>query len=59
MAGIAYVYSKASSGMVAVDIRTGTLSRPFKAARARYFAHRSAERLIAIGDEYTAAYPLA
>ncbi|WP_327375550.1 serine/threonine-protein kinase [Streptomyces sp. NBC_01216] len=59
VAGIAYVYSKASSGMVAVDIRTGTLSRPFKAARARYFAHRSAERLIAIGDEYTAAYPLA
>ncbi|MFD9032388.1 serine/threonine-protein kinase [Streptomyces sp. NPDC059567] len=57
--GIAYVYSKASSGLMAADIRTGAVSRPFKAAKARYFAHESAKRLIAIGDEYTAAYPLA
>ncbi|MFE3905163.1 PQQ-binding-like beta-propeller repeat protein [Streptomyces sp. NPDC059153] len=58
VAGIAYVYSKASSGLVATDIRTGAASRPFKAARARYFAHESARRLVALGDEYTAAYPL-
>lgn len=54
-----YAYSGASSGLVAADIRTGSVTRPFKAARARYFAHPSAGRLIAIGDEYTAAYPLA
>ncbi|MFG2875036.1 PQQ-binding-like beta-propeller repeat protein [Streptomyces sp. NPDC048337] len=59
--GIAYVYaySKASSGLVAADIRTGAVTRPVKAAKARYFADASASRLIAIGDEYTAAYPLA
>ncbi|WP_405921690.1 protein kinase domain-containing protein [Streptomyces sp. NBC_00122] len=59
--GIAYVYvySRASSGLVAADIRTGAATRPFKAAKARYFADASARRLIAIGDEYTAAYPLA
>ncbi|MFD9629227.1 hypothetical protein [Streptomyces violascens] len=44
---------------MAADIRTGAVARPFKAARARYFADPSAKRLIAIGDEYTAAYPLA
>ncbi|MFD9819912.1 outer membrane protein assembly factor BamB family protein [Streptomyces violascens] len=57
--GVAYVYGKASSGLMAADIRTGAVARPFKAARARYFADPSAKRLIAIGDEYTAAYPLA
>ncbi|NEC18671.1 protein kinase domain-containing protein [Streptomyces parvus] len=57
--GIAHVYSKGASGLMASDMRTGAVSRPFKAAKARYFAHVSAERLIAIGDEYTAAYPLA
>ncbi|MFD5198648.1 PQQ-binding-like beta-propeller repeat protein [Streptomyces sp. NPDC058375] len=59
VAGIAHVYSKGPSGLMASDMRTGAVSRPFKAAKARYFAHVSAERLIAIGDEYTAAYPLA
>ncbi|TYR63975.1 serine/threonine-protein kinase [Streptomyces parvus] len=57
--GIAHVYSKGASGLMASDMRTGAVSRPFKAAKARYFAHVSAKRLIAIGDEYTAAYPLA
>ncbi|MFJ6778818.1 PQQ-binding-like beta-propeller repeat protein [Streptomyces yangpuensis] len=59
--GISYVYTYAgaSSGLVAADIRTGAVSRPFKAARARYFADASARRLIAIGGEYVAAYPLA
>ncbi|MFD9287238.1 serine/threonine-protein kinase [Streptomyces sp. NPDC060030] len=59
VAGIAYVYSKGRSGLMASDIRTGTVSHPFKAAKARYFAHTSAKRLIAVGEEYTAAYPLA
>lgn len=54
-----YAYSKASSGLVAADIRTGAVTRPFKAAKARYFPHASAGRLIAIGDAHTAAYPLA
>ncbi|MFJ3977547.1 PQQ-binding-like beta-propeller repeat protein [Streptomyces sp. NPDC090021] len=59
--GISYVYTyaRASSGLVAADIRTGAVSHPFKAARARYFADTTAERLIAIGGEYVAAYPLA
>ncbi len=57
--GITHVYSSAASGLVAADIRTGAVTRPFKAAKARYFPHASARRLIAIGDEYTAAYPLA
>ncbi|MDT9693425.1 hypothetical protein Q5762_34895 [Streptomyces sp. P9(2023)] len=57
--GISHVYSRASSGVVAADVRTGAVSRPVKAARARYFAHTSAKRLIAIGREYAAAYPLA
>ncbi|MFD5622089.1 PQQ-binding-like beta-propeller repeat protein [Streptomyces yangpuensis] len=59
--GISYVYTYAgaSSGLVATDIRTGAVSHPFKAARARYFADATAERLIAIGGEYVAAYPLA
>ncbi|WP_156725595.1 protein kinase domain-containing protein [Streptomyces apocyni] len=58
--GIASVYAqnKASSALVAVDIRTGTVTRSVKAAPARYFAHASARRLIAVGDEHTAAYPL-
>ncbi|MFD7556204.1 PQQ-binding-like beta-propeller repeat protein [Streptomyces sp. NPDC059835] len=60
--GIAHVYahSRASSGLLAADIRTGAVSRPFKAAKARYFAHPSARRLIAVGEqgEYAAAYPL-
>ncbi|MFD9521345.1 PQQ-binding-like beta-propeller repeat protein [Streptomyces sp. NPDC059979] len=54
-----YAYSKAASGLLAADLRTGAVTRPFKAAKARYFAHVSAGRLIAIGDEYVAAYPLA
>ncbi|MFE2287693.1 PQQ-binding-like beta-propeller repeat protein [Streptomyces sp. NPDC059443] len=53
-----YAYSGASSGLVAADLRTGAVTRPFKAAKARYFAHTSARRLIALGDDYTAAYPL-
>ncbi|MFE6906918.1 protein kinase domain-containing protein [Streptomyces erythrochromogenes] len=57
--GHVYAYSTASSGLMAADLRTGAVTRPFKAARARYFAHPSAGRLIALGDEYTAAYPLA
>lgn len=57
--GIAYVYSKAATGLVAADLRTGAAARPFKASGARYFAHESARRLIAVGDSYTAAYPLA
>ncbi|MFE7097112.1 protein kinase domain-containing protein [Streptomyces erythrochromogenes] len=56
--GHVYAYSTASSGLMAADIRTGAVTRPFKAARARYFAHPSAGRLIALGDEYTAGYPL-
>ncbi|MFD9077919.1 protein kinase domain-containing protein [Streptomyces erythrochromogenes] len=56
--GHVYAYSTATSGLMAADIRTGAVTRPFKAARARYFAHPSAGRLIALGDEYTAAYPL-
>ncbi|THA83096.1 serine/threonine-protein kinase [Streptomyces sp. A0592] len=56
--GHVYAYSRASSGLMAADIRTGAVTRPFKAARARYFAHPSAGRLIALGDEYVAAYPL-
>lgn len=54
-----YAYSRAASGLTAVDIRTGAVTRPFKAAKARYFADVPAGRLIAVGDEYTAAYPLA
>ncbi|WP_078965236.1 protein kinase domain-containing protein [Streptomyces sp. IGB124] len=59
--GISYVYAYdgASSSLVAADIRTGALGRPVKAARARYFADPAAKRLIAIGGEYVAAYPLA
>ncbi|MFF9014406.1 PQQ-binding-like beta-propeller repeat protein [Streptomyces sp. NPDC014870] len=57
--GIASVYSRSSSGLVAADIRTGVSSRPLKAAKGRYFTHTSAKRLIAIGEEYAAAYPLA
>ncbi|MFF8263422.1 PQQ-binding-like beta-propeller repeat protein [Streptomyces virginiae] len=57
--GHVYAYSTAASGLMAADIRTGAVTRPFKAAKARYFAHPSAGRLIALGDEYTAAYPLA
>ncbi|MEU4726920.1 PQQ-binding-like beta-propeller repeat protein [Streptomyces sp. NPDC023588] len=53
-----YAYSAASSGLLAADLRTGAVSRPFKAARARYFAHTSARRLIALGEESVAAYPL-
>ncbi|WP_405614251.1 protein kinase domain-containing protein [Streptomyces sp. NBC_01508] len=56
--GSAYVYGKGPSGLVAADLRTGAAARPFKAAGARYFAHESARRLIALGDSYTAAYPL-
>lgn len=57
--GIAYVYCKAASGLVAADLRTGAVARPFKASGARYFAHGPARRLIAVGGSYTAAYPLA
>ncbi|MET9554254.1 PQQ-binding-like beta-propeller repeat protein [Streptomyces sp. NPDC006645] len=57
--GIAYVYSKAASGLVAADLRTGAAARPFKASGARYFAHEPARRLIAVGGSSTAAYPLA
>ncbi|MFF2943285.1 PQQ-binding-like beta-propeller repeat protein [Streptomyces niveus] len=57
--GIAYVYSKSATGLVAADLRTGAAARPFKASGARYFAHESARRLIAVGGSYTAAYPLA
>ncbi|MFP3988801.1 PQQ-binding-like beta-propeller repeat protein [Streptomyces sp. E11-3] len=53
-----YAHSKESSALVAVDIRTGAVTRRVKAAKARYFAHASARRLIAVGDEHTAAYPL-
>ncbi|MFC7794471.1 protein kinase domain-containing protein [Streptomyces cinereoruber] len=56
--GPVHLYSRSSTGLVASDLRTGAVSRPFKAARARYFAHVPAGRLIAVGDEYTAAYPL-
>jgi serine/threonine protein kinase len=56
--GIKYVYSKSSSGLWAADIRSGVASRPFKAAGARYFTHGPTKRLIALGDEYTAGYPL-
>ncbi len=59
--GISYVYAYdgASSALVAADLRTGAPGRPLKAARARYFADPAAKRLIAIGGEYVAAYPLA
>ncbi|MFB6613764.1 PQQ-binding-like beta-propeller repeat protein [Streptomyces sp. NPDC056367] len=58
--GHVYVHSRASSGLLAADVRTGAVSSPFKAAKARYFAHPSARRLIAVGGqgEYAAAYPL-
>ncbi|WP_078968452.1 MULTISPECIES: protein kinase domain-containing protein [unclassified Streptomyces] len=56
--GPVHLYSRAATGLVASDLRTGAVSRPFKAARARYFAHVPAGRLVAVGDEYTAAYPL-
>ncbi|MFG2990994.1 PQQ-binding-like beta-propeller repeat protein [Streptomyces sp. NPDC048257] len=58
--GVGHVYGKAAASgrLVAADIRTGAVSRTFKAAGARYFAHESARRLIALGEEYTAAYPL-
>ncbi|WP_405796080.1 protein kinase domain-containing protein [Streptomyces sp. NBC_01506] len=56
--GVARVYAKAASGLVAADLRTGAGSRPVKASGERFFAHESARRLIALGDSYTAAYPL-
>ncbi|MEU4882196.1 PQQ-binding-like beta-propeller repeat protein [Streptomyces althioticus] len=59
VAGIAFVYGKVPSGLMTADLRTGAVSHTVKAAAARYFAHRSAKRLIAVGDAYTAAYPLA
>lgn len=59
VAGDAYVYRKAASGLVAADIRTGASSRPFKAAGAEYVAHEPARRLIALGEQHIAAYPLA
>ncbi|MFE7181784.1 protein kinase domain-containing protein [Streptomyces erythrochromogenes] len=56
--GQVYAYSRASSGLMAADLRTGAVTRPFKAARAQYFADPAAQRLIAVGGEYVAAYPL-
>ncbi|WP_030763954.1 protein kinase domain-containing protein [Streptomyces sp. NRRL F-2664] len=54
-----YAYSGASAALVAADLRTGAPSRPVGAARARFFADPAARRLIAVGDAYVAAYPLA
>ncbi|MFD5324753.1 PQQ-binding-like beta-propeller repeat protein [Streptomyces sp. NPDC127092] len=54
-----YAYRKAASGLIVADLRTGTSARPLKAARARFLIDASARRLIAVGREYTAAYPLA
>ncbi|MEV8064706.1 PQQ-binding-like beta-propeller repeat protein [Streptomyces sp. NPDC085995] len=58
--GFAYVYRQSPAGLVATDIRKGAGSRPVKAARAEhhYFAHRPSRRLIALGANYAAAYPL-
>ncbi|MEV6329653.1 PQQ-binding-like beta-propeller repeat protein [Streptomyces sp. NPDC051909] len=53
-----YAYREAVSGLITADLRTGAAARPLKAAKARYFVHPSARRLIAVGGEYTAAYPL-
>ncbi|MEU7029426.1 PQQ-binding-like beta-propeller repeat protein [Streptomyces sp. NPDC046275] len=53
-----YAHRQASSGLISADLRTGATGRPLKAAKAWYFVHPSARRLIAVGDEYTAAYPL-
>ncbi|WBO64426.1 protein kinase domain-containing protein [Streptomyces camelliae] len=57
--GLAYVYRNASSRLAAVDLADGGTTRPFKAAAAaHYFAHPASRRLIALGENYTAGYPL-
>ncbi|WP_432085083.1 protein kinase domain-containing protein [Streptomyces sp. bgisy095] len=56
--GPAHLYSRTSTGLAVSDLRTGAVTRSLRAARARYFAHVPAGRLIAVGDEYTAAHPL-
>ncbi|MGW6982795.1 protein kinase domain-containing protein [Streptomyces sp. NPDC054932] len=56
--GIRYVYGKGASGLVAADVRTGVVAQAVKAAGATYFAHESARRLIALGENHAAAYPL-
>ncbi|MEU8027855.1 protein kinase [Streptomyces sp. NPDC049099] len=57
--GIAYVYRRASPGLIAVALADGSSSVPVKAAPgARYFAHEPSRRLIALGQQYAAGYPL-
>ncbi len=57
--GIAYVYRKASAGLAATELADGATTRPVKAAaKARYFAHEPSRRLIALGEQYAAGYPL-
>ncbi|MGW1168767.1 protein kinase domain-containing protein [Streptomyces sp. NPDC001153] len=57
--GLAYVYRNASPHLAAVDLTDGGTTRPVKAAAtARYFAHPASGRLIAVGDNYAAGYPL-
>ncbi|MFJ8649239.1 PQQ-binding-like beta-propeller repeat protein [Streptomyces sp. NPDC093546] len=52
------VYSPSPSGLLAADLRTGAAKGTFKAAPARYYAHESAQRLIAVGPSSVAGYPL-
>ncbi|WP_225835538.1 protein kinase [Streptomyces sp. NK08204] len=57
--GIAYVYRRASPGLMAVALTDGSSSVPVKAAAgALYFAHEPSRRLIALGEQYAAGYPL-
>ncbi|SOD84444.1 protein kinase [Streptomyces sp. Ag109_G2-15] len=57
--GIAYVYRTASSRLAAVDLADGATTHLVRAsASARYFAHEPSRRLIAVGEQYAAGYPL-
>jgi len=57
--GIAYVYRGTPRGLTAVGLSDGSPAGLVKApAGALYFAHESARRIIALGAQYAAGYPL-